>query len=312
MTTKERAAKAKDRASKLLQRFEDRPVIQIAVLLYQRDRQAAGTLVGSAIAFRLFLFFIPLLLFVIGVLGFIGGQWRASEVNDAAGVQGQLATQIASALAQPNSTRWIAVLLGLVGMVTAGRSLSKVLIGASCLAWRLPVESKVSAKVVGAVVGLVVGVGFTSALVSRTRAEFGIAVAGSSFLVAFVVYVPIWFVLTAMLRRATTDPGALLPGAVLMAATIVLMQAVSVLYLPDRFERASALYGAVGTTIVTLGWFFVIGRVIPLALALDAVIHERFGSVARFMFSLPILRQLSRHSKLIRRIFDLESPRVGE
>ena len=35
-------------------------MIQVAVLLYQRDRQAAGTLVGSAIAFRLFLFFVPL------------------------------------------------------------------------------------------------------------------------------------------------------------------------------------------------------------------------------------------------------------
>jgi uncharacterized BrkB/YihY/UPF0761 family membrane protein len=306
MTAKERAAKAKDRASKLLQRYEDRPIIQVAVLLHQRDRQAAGTLVGSAIAFRLFLFFIPLLLFAVGVLGFIGERWRASEVNDAVGVQGQLATQIASALAQPNTTRWIAVLLGLVGMATAGRSLSKVLISASCLAWGLPVESKVSVKVVGAVVGLVVGVGFMSALVGRARAQLGIAVTGASFAVAFAIYLAIWLVLTAMLRRATSDVGALLPGAVLLSVTLVGMQAVSVLYLPDQFERASALYGAIGTSVVTLGWFFILGRVIPVALALDAVIHERFGSVARFVFALPILRQLARHSKLIRRIFNLE------
>ena len=85
-----------------------------------------------------------------------------------------------------------------------------------------------------------------------------------------------------MLRRATTDPARSCRVPCCSAATIVVMQAVSVLYLPDRFERASALYGAIGTTIVTLGWFFVLGRVIPLALALDAVIHERFGSVARF------------------------------
>ena len=121
-----------------------------------------------------------------------------------------------------------------------------------------------------------------------------------------MLYVPLWVLLTAMLRRATTDPGALLPGAVLLAATIVTLQAVSVLYLPDRFQRASALYGAIGSTIVTLGWFFALGRVIPLALALNAVIHERFGSVARFAFSLPVLRLLARHSKLIRRVFSLE------
>jgi uncharacterized BrkB/YihY/UPF0761 family membrane protein len=191
-------------------------------------------------------------------------------------------------------------------MATAGRSLSKVLTAASCLAWGLPVESKVNVKVVGAVVGLVVGVGLMSALVGRVRAEVGIAVAGVSFLVAFAVYLAVWLVLTAMLRRATTEVGALLPGAVLLSATLVGMQALSVLYLPDQFERASALYGAIGTTIVTLGWFFILGRVLPLALALDAVIHERFGSVARFVFSLPVLRQLAQHSKLIRRVFDLD------
>ena len=38
--------------------------------LYDRDRDSAGTVVSSAIAFRLFLFFVPMLLFVVGVLGF--------------------------------------------------------------------------------------------------------------------------------------------------------------------------------------------------------------------------------------------------
>ena len=306
MTVKDRATKAKVRASELLQRYERRPVVDVLMRVYRRDRESAGTLVGSAIAFRLFLFFVPLVLFAVGVLGFIGEQYDASEVNDAAGIKGTLAAQIAAALSQPNSTRWIAVLLGLVGMVTAGRALSKVLVQASCLAWQLPVGSKASVRIVGGVIGLVVGIGLITVLVSRARAELGIAVTGISFLVAFVLYVPLWVLLTAMLRRATTDPGALLPGAVLLAATIVTLQAVSVLYLPDRFQRASAVYGAIGSTIVTLGWFFALGRVIPLALALNAVIHERFGSVARFAFSLPVLRLLARHSKLIRRVFNLE------
>ena len=65
------------------------------------------------------------------------------------------------------------------------------------------------------------------------------------------------------------------------------MQAVSQLYLPDRLNRASELYGAIGTTIVTLGWFFIFGRAIVLAMAVDAVIYERFGSISQFVFSLP-------------------------
>ena len=61
-----------------------------------------------------------------------------------------------------------------------------------------------------------------------------------------------------LLPRATTEPSALLPGAVIIAGTLIGMQAVSQLYLPDRFSRASQLYGAIGTTIVTLGWFFIV------------------------------------------------------
>ena len=52
------------------------------------------------------------------------------------------------------------------------------------------------------------------------------------------------------------------------------MQAVSQLYLPDKFSRASQLYGAIGITVVTLGWFFIAGRVIMLAMVLNAV-HVR-------------------------------------
>ena len=44
---------------------------------------------------------------------------------DDVGITGGLAGQINSALTQPNSTRWIAVLVGFVGMATTGRSLSK-------------------------------------------------------------------------------------------------------------------------------------------------------------------------------------------
>ena len=74
---------------------------------------------------------------------------------------------------------------------------------------------------------------------------------------------------------------------------------------PDRFDRASELYGAIGTTIVTLGWFFILGRAIVLAMAINAVIYERFGSISQFVFSLPVLRALPRRFEWFRRFFQL-------
>ena len=90
-----------------------------------------------------------------------------------------------------------------------------------------------------------------------------------------------------------------------MALVLAGLQAVSQLYLPDRFDRASQLYGAIGTTLVTLGWFFIIGRSMMLSLSINAVVFERFGSISQFVFSLPLLRALPRRWEWFRRFFQL-------
>jgi uncharacterized BrkB/YihY/UPF0761 family membrane protein len=92
---------------------------------------------------------------------------------------------------------------------------------------------------------------------------------------------------------------------VLVALTITVMHAVSEFYLPDRLDRASQLYGVFGTTVVTLGWFFILGRVIIISIELNATIYDRYGSLSQVAFSLPGLRIMARRSARIRRFFDL-------
>jgi uncharacterized BrkB/YihY/UPF0761 family membrane protein len=294
------------RANELREKYGDRALVDLGLRIYQRDRESAGTVVGAAVALRLFLFFVPFVLFVVGLLGIISTWVDAADVNEQAGLTGSLAAQIDTALSQTGSSPWLATGFGLVGVATTGRSLSKVLVAASCLAWRLPVRAKASVRVIGAIVGLFAGIGLVASLVNRVRADLGLAVAGVSFLAVFVVYGIGWIVLSMFLPRATPDPAALLPGGVLVGATFAGMQAVSQLYLPDRVGRASQLYGAIGVTIVTLGWFFIAGRAIVLAMGINAVLHERFGSISQFVFALPVLRILPRRSAWIRRFFDLE------
>jgi uncharacterized BrkB/YihY/UPF0761 family membrane protein len=302
-----RVSSEQERVDRLLASHEHWPMIDVGLRIFRRDRESAGSVVGSAIAFRLFLFFVPLLLLVVGVLGFMAAWIHPDDVNTHAGVAGTVADQINTALTQPGSSRWIATILGLFGMALAGRSLSKVLVAASCLAWRLPVRAKASMRVVGGFAGLTAGIGLVAAIINRIRADLGLAAAGLSFLAAFVIYALAWLALSTALPRTTNDPGALLPGAVIVGLTLAGMQAVSQLYLPDRIERASELYGAIGTTVVTLGWFFIFGRAIVLAMVLNAVIHERFGTISQVVFSLPVLRILPRKSQWIRRFFDLET-----
>jgi membrane protein len=286
-------------------RYEKLPVVDFGLRIYERDRLISGTVVGSAIAFRLFLFFVPFLLFLVGVAGFISHLVDADDFNEDAGLTGTLAEQIDTALSQPTQTRWLAVLIGLFGIGTAGYSLSKVMVASSALGWQLPDRPKASPKAVGALVGLIAAVGLVAILINRIRGELGLGAASVSFLAAFVVYVVAWLIVSMVLPKGTRDPAALLPGAAIVALTLTAMQAVSQLLIPGRVSRASALYGTFGATIVTLGWFFIIGRAIVLGIVFNAVIHERFGSIANFVFSWPLIRLL-RKSKLVRRVFDLE------
>jgi uncharacterized BrkB/YihY/UPF0761 family membrane protein len=173
----------------------------------------------------------------------------------------------------------------------------------------LPIKSKGSYRVVGSIVGLVCAMGLITVLVNRLRYDLGLAVASVSFVPALTAYFVAWLVILFLLPRATADPGALLPGAALIALTITTMHAMSELYLADRVAQASVLYGDIGTTIVTLGWFFILGRVVVIAMSLNSAVYDRLGSVSTFVFSLPAVRILPAHSARIRRFFELDNPR---
>jgi len=262
---------------------------------------------SSALAFRLFLFFLPLMLLTVGVAGFASEVVDARSVDQVAGISGGLAKQVNEAFHHPGLTQWFAVLLGLFGVLAAGRSLSRVLYTASAAAWELP-GNRAPLRAVGAVAGLVCTMGVIAILINRIRESLGLGVASVSFVPALLIYALVWLGVSMFLPRATEDPGALLPGSLLVAFCITVMHAVSELYLPDRLDRASQLYGALGTTVVTLGWFFILGRAIVISIELNAAVYDRYGSISQVVFSLPVLRILARRSSRVRRFFDLTNP----
>jgi uncharacterized BrkB/YihY/UPF0761 family membrane protein len=293
------------RGQRWLAKYQSVPGMDVVLGIFRRDRQAAGPVMSSALAFRLFLFFLPMLLLTIGVAGFASEVVDARSVDRAAGLSGGLAKQVSTAFHQSGLTRWVAVLLGLWGVLVAGRSLSRVLYAASAAAWGLPLGGRARLRAVGAVAGLVCTIGVIAIVIGRIKESFGIGSASASYLPALLIYTIAWLGVLMFLPRATEDPGALLPGCLLVALTLTVMHAVSELFLPDRLDHASRLYGTFGITVVTLGWFFILGRAIIVAMELNAAIYDRYGRISQAAFSLPALRILARRSSWVRRFFDL-------
>ncbi|MDH5520575.1 MAG: hypothetical protein OEZ14_08585, partial [Acidimicrobiia bacterium] len=133
--------------------------------------------------------------------------------------------------------------LGLVGIATTGRSLTRALLLSSALSWNLGGKQKIPVRAMAVVVGIIVGVAVIAAIMNRIRDATGIAVASVAFTGVAAVYGVLWSVLYMTLPRGTSDPGAALPGASIVAVVLACLQAVTQLYLPRQIEQASSLYG---------------------------------------------------------------------
>lgn len=305
------SAAAKVRGGELSERLERRRqrsvVLDLALRLHERDREAAGTIAGSAVAFRLFLFFVPTLLVLVGLAGFVSAYLSADDAISVSGVSGVLASEMEAAFTQSSTARLSALLVGLVGMATSGRALAKALVLMSALSWRVPPSrQRATVQVTAVVVGIMLSLALCAILVNLVRSEFGVVFAGMSLMGVAVTYFVAWLALAMVLPRATPDPGALIPGAVLIGVVMALLQGVTQFYLPDRISQASSIYGGLGVTIVTLGWFFIIGRLAVLSMTINAVIYERLGSITSLVFSLPLLRALPRRSPRLASYFGLD------
>jgi len=287
-------------------------IVDIGARIYERDKDAGGTLLGSALALRLFLFFVPLLLAIVGLAGVLGGSSTGSDAADAAGISGTLATYVDDAFSQSGRTPWIALIVGLFGVATTGRSLTRALVLSSALSWRMGGKQRTPVRAIGVVVGIIVGLALSAAIMNRIRESTGVALTSMSMFGLTAVYLAMWLLMYQSLPRTTTDPGAAIPGAAIVALVLASLQTITQFYLPYQLDSAASTYGLLGVLVAFLGWFFFLGRAIAFSFAVNAVIYEQVGSVSTFVFGLPGIRQIPKRVPAVARYFAVDYVPEGE
>ena len=254
------------------------PAVDALFAIRERDQRVVGKVLAGAVAFRLFVYLLPLMLAVVTVLGIVVGldDDSAGEIGDHLGLSRYVVDSIATTSEESHRSLWILVPLTLWAIYSGGVGTARVLHAAHALAWDRPIErlahSGLAALVTfGIALAMAVSVGGLQA--ARDESE-GL---GLGFVAAEVARLVGVAVVIGLVLPHHPDAGWLdmLPGALLIGVGFWALHVVSAYFLAYRIASASELYGSLGVAAALLAWLFVLGRLFVGSAVLNATLWQR-------------------------------------
>jgi uncharacterized BrkB/YihY/UPF0761 family membrane protein len=244
---------------------------------FDREMIHGGGLLAGGLAYRLFLWLLP-----IGLVGAeLLGIWL--DVNDDSvegaakefGIGAAAVASTADAVETNPTNRYLLLALGLALLLWFSLGFVRALQLAYSVAWGVP-RPKLR-KPLWAVLffnGLILTIAVASAALAWLRAELGLfGIFGIALTMVFQAAVGV-LVMWLLPRRAERWQE-LVPGAVLIAIGAQLISVAVVFYFAPKIGRSSELYGTLGTASVLLIWLYLIARLITSGAFLNATLWER-------------------------------------
>jgi membrane protein len=242
----------------------------------KRYGELNGNYLASSVTLSAFLSIFPLLLFAIAVLGFIsaGKPDLAASVTKNLGLTGTAADEITNAIHTAQSSRQVASVVGVVGLLWSGLGLVAAVQYAINAAWQVTGRGwrdKLKGLLWLAGATLLILNSFALAAVINFLpgwlAPLGI-VAGLS------VNLGLWVWTFKVLGTRDVGWKALLPGAVVAAVGLEILKALGAFYVPRAVASASALYGTLGVVFAILAWLLFFGRLVVYSAVVNVVRWE--------------------------------------
>jgi uncharacterized BrkB/YihY/UPF0761 family membrane protein len=259
------------------------PLARTVFNAYRHDRQVGGEIMAGAIAFRMFVFILPLVLVLVAGLGVFADadEEGTPEVARQFGIGGIAARSVAESARLDHGGRAVALALGLFALYFASVALARALRIAHALAWQEAIEPlRKPWRAAGILIGVILSVMLIFSLVSRVREiRAGFGVIGMVSMLA--VYAAAWFLVSLLLPHRRAPWTALLPGAAVFAFGVEILHLVTVYYLTRRVSTSTSLYGPVGAAISILLWAYLFGRLTVAAAVVNATLWNRKSSSTR-------------------------------
>lgn len=284
--------RARARALVLVQRattwgpFE--PVAEIGWRTLRRDSSIGGSVLGAALAYRIFIWLLPFVLVLVLGLALVVGKDRRhmAEILSDAGLTGFVARSIVDTTDGPSGwaivTAFVAALVVLLYQTSA---LLRAMRAITALAWGLPVTRVPSPARSGLLcLGWLVAFLAVAASAPPVRQALVFPLDLLANLALYGAGLPVlWLVLSwFLLPRRTERWQDLVPGALLVGIGVAAIGLFNTLVLFPWLAEREATYGVLGVAAGLLFGFFLIGRTMELAAALNAtLVEERLRRVPR-------------------------------
>jgi len=284
LTRKERArvrtAALQARAAQIQKRAEversRHASVDAAYEIADRDAEVGGTIIAGALAYRLFIWLLPLALVLVAGFGVAASAATDSPEKAARslGLAGIVSGSVAGAA--KSSARWYALLIGIPILLWATRSLLRTLIVIHRLCWTdvRHAAPKATPKATLRLLGLLLCFFLVSAGANYVRSRLP----GPGLIVTIALIVPyggLWLLLSMRLPRRNAPWTALLPGALLFAVGSELVGAVVALFIVPEAESKQGTYGSLGLAAALLLGLFFLSRVIVATAVVNATLWER-------------------------------------
>jgi uncharacterized BrkB/YihY/UPF0761 family membrane protein len=250
--------------------------VDVVFEIVERDGEVGGGIIAGALAYRLFIWLLPLALVAVAGLG-IASDASSESPQDAAesvGLASLVSSSVASAAKSPN--RWYALLIGIPILLYTTRSLLRALIGAHRLVWTelraaAPKPTlRATVELLAVLVALLVLAGL-STTIQHDSLVLGIV---ATILIA-LPYAGVWLLVSMRLPHRDADWKALVPGALLFGLGAEVLNAVATYILGPYSIEKQGTYGALGIAAVLLLALYFLGRLIVFAAAVNATLWAR-------------------------------------
>jgi len=249
--------------------------LDLALEVVERDSTIGGGMLGGALAYRLFVFLLPLALFLVAGLGIYADttEQSPSEVASRSGLTGLVAKEVAAAATSPS--RWAILIVTFPVLVYAAGMLYRAIAIVHAIAWHGSGRAvRLSSKGFAVFSGVLFAQFSGLVILGWIRHSDQVSGVIGLFLYGALLG-GAWLGLARHLPRRDVGWTELVPGAATVALGMLFINAFNV-YVTSRLVQDRAdTYGALGVATALLFSLYLVGRLIVVSAVLNATLAAR-------------------------------------